>query len=51
MKTKCLTRLWDKERIEFQVNAECNQLAEIWKTAEFRAAAANYVNHRMDLFI
>nr|CDS25995.1 enoyl coenzyme A hydratase [Hymenolepis microstoma] len=51
MKTKCLTRLWDKERIEFQINAECNQLAEIWKTVEFRVAAANYVNHRMDLFI
>ncbi|VDO04364.1 unnamed protein product [Rodentolepis nana] len=51
MKTKCLTRLWDKERIEFQVNAECNQLADIWKTVEFRVAAANYVNHRMDLFI
>ncbi|KAM7542796.1 hypothetical protein Aperf_G00000003239 [Anoplocephala perfoliata] len=49
--TKCLSRLWDSERVTFQINVECRQLAEIWKTAEFRAAAANYVRYRMDLFI
>ncbi|VDK36561.1 unnamed protein product [Taenia asiatica] len=49
--TKFLSRLCDRERVDFMINAECHKLADIWKTSEFRVAAANYVQHCMDDFL
>ncbi|VDM17599.1 unnamed protein product [Hydatigera taeniaeformis] len=49
--TKCLSRLCDRERVDFMINAECHKLVDTWKTSEFRVAAANYVQHCMDDFL